>query len=123
MKNFVVLIVSVLITSGCVMTSIDGSIREYKRAAINVDLGDTKQEVLTKLNKAVIKLPTKNIRLPDKYTAKGKEYEIIYFRSDRQPDGLTTDDEYTPYIFRDRILVAVGWQALGGPKSVGKIRY
>jgi len=36
-------------------------------------------------------------------------------RSARQPDGLTTDDELTPYIFNDERLVGIEWQVLGGP--------
>jgi len=41
-------------------------------------------------------------------------------RSARQPDGLTTDDEFTPYIFNDERLVRIGWQVLGGPKALGQ---
>jgi hypothetical protein len=41
-------------------------------------------------------------------------------RSARQPDGLTTDDEFTPYIFNDGRLVGIGWQVLGGPKTQGQ---
>ena len=35
-------------------------------------------------------------------------------------DGLTTDDEFTPYIFNNGKLVGIGWQVLGGPKSQGQ---
>jgi hypothetical protein len=36
--------------------------------------------------------------------------------------GFVTDDEFTPYIFNDGKLVAVGWQTLGGIKSQGQAR-
>jgi hypothetical protein len=32
-------------------------------------------------------------------------------------DGLTTDDEFTPYVFTDEVLTSIGWVALGGPKT------
>jgi len=46
--------------------------------------------------------------------------EIYFMRSGRQPDGLRTDDEFTPYVFNDGKLVGVGWQVLGGAKSQGQ---
>jgi len=43
--------------------------------------------------------------------------EILYYRSGWQRDGIVTDDEFTPYIFNDGVLVAIGWTTLGGPKT------
>jgi hypothetical protein len=45
----------------------------------------------------------------------GKLVEIFYFRTQRIPDGMTTDDEFTPYIFIDGKLQGIGWTALGIP--------
>ena len=42
-------------------------------------------------------------------------------RSRRQPDGLTTDDEFTPYFFRNGRLAGIGWHQLGGAKSHGQV--
>ena len=46
--------------------------------------------------------------LPAKYKKSKEAYyegddliEIHYFRTGRQPDGLKTDDEFTPYIFKN----------------------
>ena len=58
----------------------------------------------------------------DKYMKEGIAVEIIYFRSGWNSDGLTTDDEFTPYIFNDDKLVAIGWQVLGGAKTQGQAR-
>ena len=41
-------------------------------------------------------------------------------RTGRQPDGLTTDDEFTPYIFNNGKLVGIGWHLIGGPKTQGQ---
>lgn len=46
--------------------------------------------------------------------------EIFYMRTGRQADGITTDDEFTPYIFNDGKLAGIGWSLIGGPKSQGQ---
>lgn len=55
-------------------------------------------------------------RNDETYTEDGSVIDIAYVRSGRVPDGVQTDDEYTPYVFRDGILVAFGWRAIGGMK-------
>ena len=58
---------------------------------------------------------------PEKFM-KGKDLiEIYFFRSGRQPDGLTTDDEFTPYYFVNGKLNGIGWNQLGGAKSQGQV--
>lgn len=118
------LIVSALLVSltGCVITSINGSIREYNEHQGLVELGDSKSVVINKLKRASERLPEKLYRNPDKYKANGKYYEIIYYRSSWTSDGLNTDDEYTPYLFENNELIAIGWQTLGGPKSTAAKR-
>jgi hypothetical protein len=59
---------------------------------------------------------------PDKFFKDGTEIEIYYMRSGHQGDGYTTDDEFVPYLFHDGVLVGIGWEVLGGPKTwAGKI--
>jgi len=36
------------------------------------------------------------------------------------PDGMKTDDEFTPYLFIDGRLVGVGWAIVGGPRTKGQ---
>jgi hypothetical protein len=52
------------------------------------------------------------IKQPDRYVKDGVNVEIIYFRSGWQSDGLTTDDEFTPYLFNDGKLVAISTATL-----------
>jgi hypothetical protein len=66
-------------------------------------------------------LPATARKPPESYKQGENIVEIYYFRSGRQPDGLTTDDEFTPYVFTNGILTAIGWAALGGPKSHGQV--
>ena len=66
------------------------------------------------------RLSNTEVKQPDMYKKEGVLVEILYFRSGWQSDGLTTDDEFTPYLFNDGKLVAIGWVILGGAKSQGQ---
>ena len=46
-------------------------------------------------------------------------YYVHYHRTGWTSDGLLTDDELTPYVFKNDVLVSIGWQALGGVKTTG----
>ena len=55
-------------------------------------------------------------RSDETYTENGSVVNIAYIRSSLVRDGVVTDDEYTPYVFRDGVLVAFGWRSIGGMK-------
>ena len=105
---------------GCVELQIDDSIRKYNDAASQVELGDSKETVLSILNPSQDRLSRNFRKSPERYLKDGVTIEIYFMRSGRQPDGLTTDDEFTPYVFHDGKLVGIGWQALGGAKTQGQ---
>jgi hypothetical protein len=100
--------------------AINNAISDYHAQADKVQLGDPKDKVLS------ILLPTQeglqeSAKKPRESFMNDKSVIEIYFmRSGLQPDGLTTDDEFTPYIFKDGVLAAIGWTFLGGPKTTGQ---
>jgi hypothetical protein len=116
--SIVWLIITVLI-SGCA-TIWEMTVNDYCAAAPRVELGMSKQQVLEILAPTQRRLTNTEIKQPDRYIKEGVNVEILYFRSGWQPDGLTTDDEFTPYLFNDGKLVAIGWASIGGPKSQGQ---
>ena len=73
-------------------------------AETNIELGDNKDKVLK-----IFGPPTQK-GLP-KYIRENDLIEIYYLRTGRQPDNSTTDDEFTPYLFKNGNLVSIGWQA------------
>ena len=124
MKHFLktpVALLALLTVSACVGYQIDSSISKYNAVADRVQLGDSRNKVLSILNPTQEGMPHGNRKNPDKYIKNNVLVEIYYFRTGRQPDNLTTDDEFTPYLFNDGKLVAIGWHVLGGPKSVGQV--
>ncbi len=112
----------ILVLLGCAGTvvHIDRAIRAHDQASKHVDLGGSKQDVLALLEPTQEGLTPSGRKPPDRYIKDGVAVDIYYYRSRRQPDGLTTDDEFTPYVFNDGKLVAIGWASIGGPKSVGQ---
>lgn len=105
--------------SGCIM-AIQDSITKYESVESKIELGDLKPKVLSILNPTQKELQSDYKKRPEKYIKKGILVEIFYFRSGWQRDGLTTDDEFTPYVFNNGKLVAIGWTSIGGAKSQGQ---
>jgi hypothetical protein len=99
------------------MNPIDRAITDFEAAAAKVQLGDPKAKVLGVLEPTQGALAASQRKRHEEYYKEKVRVEISYFRSSQQPDGITTDDEFTPYVFHDGKLVAIGWTTLGGPKT------
>jgi len=121
MKKLIVFVLwMAILLPGCAVINIDKSISAHDAVADQVKLGDSKEKVLSILLPTQKDLLKRASKRPDKYIKDGVRVEIYYMRSGRQPDGLTTDDEFTPYIFNDDVLVGIGWVSIGGPKTQGQ---
>lgn len=93
------------------------AVNNYRTVAPQVHLGMSKDAVLEILNPTQQILPLSQRRGPEQYTKDGGHVEIYFFRSHVNYDRILTDDEFTPYIFHDGKLAAIGWTAIGGPKT------
>ncbi|MCE5186649.1 MAG: hypothetical protein LLF76_11045 [Planctomycetaceae bacterium] len=101
------------ILTGC--SNVGSAIRAYHTAAPQVQLGMSKDHVLSILEPTQASIPLRQQKSPEQYMQNGKLVEIYFFRSYSNYDEVRTDDEFTPYVFRDGILESIGWTALGGP--------
>jgi len=122
MKTFIISILTLFVLTGCLPPAIviEGAIDEYEKVADSVDLGDSKQKFLNEIYFTQEKIDSKYLKRPEKFLKNNIKVEIYYIRSSIQSDGLTTDDEFTPYVFENKSLVAIGWASLGGPKTAGQ---
>ena len=111
---------SILLHGGCT-TAIQRAALEHAQVSQNIQLGDTIENVLATLQPTQAGVPRQARKLPDRFERDGKRIFIFYARSGDQPDGLTTDDEFTPYVFENGKLAAIGWATLGGPKTQGQV--
>jgi hypothetical protein len=96
---------------------VDSAIAQYHEKAGRVKIGDSKEAALQILVPTQEGLPPSTRRPPEAYKDGDDTVEIYYFRTGWTRDGRTTDDEFTPYVFKNGILQAVGWTTLGGPKT------
>ena len=115
MKFFKNLILFIVVT-GCFA---DTAIIEYSQKKHMISLGDSIHKALPILNNIQKSVPANWLKSADQYNKGGKNYYIHYQRTGHTEDGVMTDDEFTPYVFADSKLVAIGWEVLGGPRSYG----
>jgi len=116
------LLMLILLLSGCVAQRIGSAIGDYQAVAPQIHLGDDKEMVLAILEPIQARLSPVERKPSESYLKDGVTIEIYYARSGHVSDGLTTDDEFTPYVFTTGKLTAIGWGTLGGPKTVGQGR-
>jgi len=101
---------------GC-SNSVSTAINRYHAARPQIQLGMSKDAVLKILEPTQQGLSLRRSRGPEQYIQDGVHVEIYFFRSHANYDKILTDDEFTPYVFHDGKLQAIGWTAIGGPKT------
>lgn len=108
--------------SACMESPYEMTVNDYVSASSQINLGMSMSEVDAILAPSQSRLKASDKKRPEKYREGNKSVDIIYYRSGWMSDGLATDDEFTPYIFNNGKLVAIGWATLGGPKTQGQAR-
>lgn len=107
-----VLIASLVIATayivGCAAGGIDEAIAYHDTVAGSVQLGMSERSFLSLMQPAL--LQDRYGKKTTRFSRGESMYVVHYARSQRIADGESTDDEFTPYIFRDSKLVAVGWE-------------
>jgi hypothetical protein len=113
-------ILMVLLISGC-FSNIDSSINNYRDVRYKISIGDNKAQVISLLGSAQEDLDYRYQKDSDQYIdIDDIATEIYYARSGWQKDGLITDNEFTPYVFKNDKLVSIGWEAIGGQKIIAE---
>jgi hypothetical protein len=120
-KKIVLILLGSVLLYGCETTGVSYqdvqySMSQSQQAQTHFSLGDDKYTVVNILNSKQSNIPYEWRRAPDQYMKDGKTIFIHYQRTSHVPDNRSTDDEFTPYVFENDKLVAIGWAHLGGPK-------
>ena len=119
-KIAICLVFAISLTNGCVRhcdPQIQLSIEHYNAIKSHIQIGDSFEKVAPLLEDILKCLPNGCKKEEEAYEENNQHIVIIYARSTCFPDGLTTDDEFTPYIFCEGTLRSIGWDPLGGPKT------
>jgi predicted thioredoxin/glutaredoxin len=99
-----------LMSSACAIVDINPSIERYKKVAHKIHLGDSKEKVLSILLPTQKDLGKEYTKNPYKSVKNGITTEVYYLRSKIIHDDLTTKEEFTPYLFKNGKLKAIGWK-------------
>jgi hypothetical protein len=113
--TLVISLLWVTTATSCVGYRIDSAISKYETSAPAVQLGDSLARVRSVLDSTQESLPDDARKAPEAFLKDGRRVDILYYRSRRQADDLTT-----AYVFEDQKLVGIGWTAIGGPKTQGQ---
>lgn len=91
--------------------AISSEVAEYNESANKIQLGMRKSEVFSILpdqsNMPIGGLQPQLLRTED-----GTLVEIYFYRNSLILDNRKTDDEFTPYLFANDTLIAIGWVAI-----------
>ena len=102
---------------------LDTAMVHFREEVGKIRIGDSKNTVLSVLLPTQSRLLRKWQKPPRSYDEGNHLLEIYYIRTNLVPDGDVTDDEFTPFIFRDRVLVSIGWRMIhGGPGSLSSMQ-
>lgn len=97
---------------------LDTAMAHFRQEVGKIRIGDSKDSVLSVLSPTQSRLRSEWQKPPQSYDEGGDLLDICYIRTNVVPDGSVTDDEFTPFIFRDGVLVSIGWRMIGGPVSL-----
>jgi outer membrane murein-binding lipoprotein Lpp len=111
MSNKLFFIVLIAALAGCSANQkIDDTVTAFDNAESKVHMGDLTSDVLAILEPTQIDAHAKKWETKhDSFNNNGTTIDIYYFRSSAPNNGLTAEDEYTPYVFKDGRLAGIGW--------------
>ena len=101
----IIFIISLFFLTGCAEDMMYYNLNEYKKIAPNISLGDDQDKVLGLLLPIQEDLPQSWKRPPEQFMIKNDAYYIHFHRTGWVSDDRLTDDESTPYVFKNKKLV------------------
>ena len=118
MRKLLAIIVLGLLLQGCA----EGpylALNTYDQQKHTVRLGDSINTALPALKSMQSSLTPIWLRPAEQYLKGGSRFYIHFQRTGWIEDHVLTDDEFTPYVFANDKLVAIGWTVLGGARTSG----
>jgi len=111
MKKLFLLLVLISII-GCVSSS--EQIRTKNREnLLRLSVGMNKFDVLQIMGTQTVKSINNPYKVETSQGKDGSLYEVLFYHTDlKARDGIITDDELTPLVFKDNKLIGWGWAFL-----------
>ena len=119
----IALTVSVLSVAGCAPNPVtQQAVADYKSVASQISIGDAREHVLATLQTNQQIFPSQFKRRPERYLSYGEQVEIHFVRTGLDSGGSNSDDDFTPYVFKNDVLVSVGWTYVSKTDFLDKAR-
>ena len=127
LKNHLTKIIAVMATfvtiAGCGSNPVtQKAVADYQSVASQISIGDTRDYVLAILQTNQQVIPSHFKRRPERYLSYGEQVEIHFVRTGLDSDGSDNDDDFTPYVFKNDVLVSVGWTYVSKTDFLDKAR-
>ena len=98
------------------------AVANYKSVTSQISIGDQRDYVLAILQTNQQGIPAHFKRSPERYLSYGDQVEIHFVRTGLDSSGSNHDDDFTPYVFKNDVLVSVGWTYVSKTEFLGKAR-
>lgn len=98
------------------------AVEDYPVVASTVSIGDAKEYVLSILQSNQDLIPAHFRKRHEQYLSYGETVEIHFARTDLASGIANSDEDFTPYVFRNDILVSVGWRYVSKTDFLEKAR-
>ena len=97
-------------------------VADFPTVAETASIGDDKEYVLSILKPSQALIPEHFKKRPESYLSYGVPVEIHFMRTDLS-SGISNDDEdFTPYLFKNDVLVSIGWRYVSKTEFLNKAR-
>jgi hypothetical protein len=121
--GIVALVVAALSVAGCAPNQVSQkAVADYKSVASQISIGDARDYVLAILQTNQQVIPSYFKRQPERYLSYGEQVEIHFVRTGLSSGGSNNDDDFTPYVFKNDVLVSVGWTYVSKTNFLDKAR-
>ena len=108
---------------GCAPTAVtQQAVIDYQTVAPQISIGDAKEYVLRALQSSQQAIPAQLKRPSEQYLSYGEQVEIHFVRTALASGVENADDDFTPYVFKNDVLVSVGWTYVSKTDFLDKAR-
>ena len=98
------------------------AVGDYEKAYSKISIGDARRHVLAILDTSQQVIPLRFKKRPERYLSYGEQVEIHFVRTGLESGISNHDDDYTPYVFKNDVLVSIGWTYVSKTDFLNKSR-
>ena len=108
---------------GCAPTAVtQQAVTDYQTVASQISIGDAKDYVLSALHTSQQAIPVHFKKPSEQYLSYGERVEIHFVRTALTSGVGNADDDFTPYVFKNNVLVSVGWTYVSKTEFLDKAK-